>query len=82
MKLSDIVRIMTDQMVTAFFRDTSVKQMPVFCWCNSGEEAGVFLVLRGNYRRYFSGKMPLTSLFSRLNAANAAIFSVNNGFCG
>ena len=33
-------------------------------------------------RRYFSGSTPLTPLFCRLNAVNAAIFLVNNGFCG
>ena len=33
-------------------------------------------------RRYFLGSKPLTPLFFRFNAVNAANFPVNNGFCG
>ena len=62
---------MTERMGAVLFRDTSLKNSPVFYWYSSG-----------NYRRYFSDETPLTSLFFRLNAVNAAIFPVNNGFCG
>ena len=42
----------------------------------AAETAAAIFPVKRRYRRYFSGSTPLTQLFFRFNAVNAAIFPV------
>ena len=75
MKLPDVASLLTEETV-AFFSDIPALELGRFFTGIASETTAAIFPVQRHWRRYFSGKTPLTPLFCRFNAVNPAILPV------